>query len=119
MADEALHRAIGQLEGQISAMQQQLAALAPQIQVSRQESSDGRSRIYKELEALRAEHSTSKANIERLADDLAEAKPVMHEIKRWKERFIGMQMLLGAGAAAIGGAVVLFWKWIAMKIGLG
>lgn len=109
---------LGYLKGQMEALQHQIATLAPAIEASRKESSEGRARIYGELEAIRRDATDSRRDIAELKTQIQGDAPTIAEIKRWKERFIGMQMLLGAGAAIIGGSIVLFWKWVSVKIGL-
>lgn len=110
---------IGRMEGLITGLQAQNTQLATEIQRSREESSAGRARIYGELEAIRSNASDSRRDIADLKEQIQGDAPTIAEIKRWKERFIGMQMLLGAGAAMIGGAIVLFWKWVSVKLGMG
>ncbi|MBA4797004.1 MAG: DUF1515 family protein [Rhizobiales bacterium] len=120
MADAASYeRIIGKLEAQIAALAEQLRSVSVQVEANRRESSEGRSRMYREMESIRGEATETRHKIEKVASDLAESQPVVVEIKRWKERFIGMQMLLGAGAAMIGGGIVLGWKWIGAKLGIG
>lgn len=118
MTDNGLERALGKLEGQMLVMQEQILAQSRAIEKSREESSSGRSRIYQELESIRQNATETKQKVEQVSKDLADNRPVIVEIKRWKERFIGMQMVIVAIAAAIGGSVGIFWKWIAAKLGL-
>ncbi|MGV2188744.1 DUF1515 family protein [Agrobacterium vitis] len=116
--DDSLHFTIGEMKGVLAGVVEQNKVLMAAVEKSREESSIGRSRLYRELEVVRADIAESKGKIEKLAEDVTATEPVVTEIKRWKERFIGMQMLLGALSAAAGGAIVLGWKWIAVKIGL-
>lgn len=116
--DVALERAMGKLEGQVIALQQQVATLTSALEKSREESSLGRSRIYRELEELRQESKQTGGKIEQVANDLAKETPVIAEVRRWKERFVGMQIAYASIAAMIGGATVIFWKWIAAKVGI-
>jgi ElaB/YqjD/DUF883 family membrane-anchored ribosome-binding protein len=118
MTDSGLERAIGKLEGQVLAMQEQIIAQSRAIEKSREESSSGRSRIYQELESIRQKATETSQKVEQVSQDLADNRPLIVEVKRWKERFIGMQMVIAAIAAMIGGAVAIFWKWIATKAGL-
>lgn len=110
---------VWELKGQLTGIEKQLQHIANDLKESRQESSDSRRRMYAQIDAVKDEAAESRAKIERVAADLQENKPIFIEIRAWKERFIGMQMLLGAGAAVIGGALVIFWKWIGHKLGVG
>jgi predicted nucleic acid-binding Zn-ribbon protein len=116
--DAALERAMGKIEGQMLALQQQVAAQTQAFEKTREESSLGRSRIYRELEELRQETKNTAGKIEKVAHDLAQETPVIAEVRRWKERFVGMQIAYASIAAMIGGATVIFWKWIAAKVGM-
>lgn len=111
-------RAIGRLEAQFESVQRQLEAVALAQKEALEESRDGRRRIYESQDAARKEATEIREAIKAINARIEQDAPTLSEIKKWKERFIGMQMLLGAGAAAIGGATVLFWKWISIKIGL-
>lgn len=118
MTDTGLERAIGKMEAQIMALQQQIAALSGAVEKSREESSLGRSRIYRELEDVRQKASETNQKVEKVSEDLADNRTLINDVKRWKERFIGMQMVIATIAAAVGGSVAIFWKWIAAKVGL-
>lgn len=118
MTESGLERAIGKLEGQLAAMQTQITALSQAVERSREESNQGRSRIYRELEDVRQKALETNQKVEQVSKDLADNRPVIVEVKRWKERFIGMQMVIATIAAAVGGSVAIFWKWIAAKIGV-
>lgn len=39
-----------------------------------------------------------------------DAAPVISDIRRWRERFIGMQVLVVFMAGSAGAAAVAFWK---------
>lgn len=104
-------RAIGRLEGKLD-------ALVDAVEKGQDESKQGRARIYSELEKVRQEAAASRAKVESLEQQMADASPVISDIKRWRERFIGMQMLVVFLAGSAGAAVVTLWKWLSMKIGL-
>lgn len=104
-------RTIGRLEGT-------LESLAADFQEGQEEARKGRARIYKDLELIRTEAAATKHQIDKMKDQLAEAAPAIADIKKWKERFIGMQMLAAAVFMVLGGGVVIVWKWVAAKVGL-
>lgn len=116
--DESPERAIGRLEGKLDSA---IDAIAD----SKKESSEGRARIYGELESIRRETAESrqeiadsKRSIQELQSKMKAAAPAIEEINRWKERFIGMRMLIVFGAATFGGFIVAGWKWIMVKLGM-
>jgi hypothetical protein len=104
-------RAIGRLEGKFD-------LLLAKVEEGQRESKDGRRKIYEELEAIRADAATTRVQVAGVKDRIDKAEPVLTEIGKWRERFNGMIMLIGAVSALFGGAVALSWKWIATKLGL-
>jgi len=111
MTDPSTERAIGRLEGKLD-------SLMNSVEEQKTESSAGRGRIYRELEAIRVEASVSNSKIENLEEQMATAAPEIADIKRWKERFIGMRMLIVFMSAVSGGALVAGWKWIVIRMGM-
>ena len=111
MSESSAERAIGRLEGSVE-------NLAKMVEIGQQEGREGRSKIYKELEAIRAEASKTIHEVNGLRTRIDEAAPVISDIRKWRERFVGMQMLAAAFFAFIGGSAVIAWKWIALKLGL-
>lgn len=114
-----VHRALGKLEERVGAQQREIASLATAIEASRRESSDGRSRMYKELEQIRLAAVTMSGTVAQLNTNREKDAAKLEKIDIWKERFIGMQMLMAAVWTMIGAGVALLWKWLAVKIGLG
>lgn len=104
-------RAIGQLEGKLD-------ALIKAVESSAEDSKQYRARIYAELEKVRETSAVGQREIADLKKQMEAAAPVISEINRWRERFTGMLMLIGALSAAFGGGVVILWKWVAAKLGL-
>ncbi len=113
---------LGEMKAQIVSLQ------ASVVELTRKSDERG-ARTYKELEGIRLDQAEMRQDIKEvkksLDDKAAElegrldaAEPTLKEINRWRERFIGIQMFLGALTAAIGGMTVYFWKWIAVKIGM-
>jgi hypothetical protein len=111
MADASLDHEIGVLKGKLD-------MLIDAVEGQRAESSTGRGRIYRELEAIRIDAAESKTKVGRLEEQMAAAAPEIADIKRWKERFIGMRMLIVFVSGAAGGALVAGWKWITVKLGM-
>lgn len=114
-----IHRALGKLDARVEAQQKEIASLASAIETSRRESSDGRSRMYNELEQIRMAAVTMSGTVEQLNKSREKDAAKLEKIDIWKERFIGMQMLMAAVWTMIGAGVALLWKWLAVKIGMG
>lgn len=110
MTDGNSERAIGRLEGKLD-------TLLLTVEKNTEKSEQGRSRIYQELEQARADQAETKNEVKALKAQLAEVAPVIAEIKRWRERFIGMQMLIAVMAAAVGVTAASAWQWIKVKLG--
>lgn len=110
MTDTNAERAIGRLEGKLD-------ALADAVANQTEKSEQGMARMYREIESLREEATESRRNISGMKEELAGHGPTIAEIKKWKERLIGMQMLSAFVAASFGGILVAGWKWLAVKAG--
>lgn len=110
MTETTSERAIGRLEGKIEAL---VGAVEDQTEKSERRYA----RIYQELEQIRLDAAESRRDVADLKAQAAADAPTISEIKRWKERLIGMQMLVAFLAASFGGVVVAGWKWLAVKAG--
>lgn len=111
MTDGNSERAIGRLEGKVD-------ALVGAVEDQTEKSEKRYARIYKELEQIRMDAAESRRDVGDLKKRMDEDAPTITEIKKWKERFIGMQMMWAMIFTFIGGGLVAFWKWIAVKLGL-
>ena len=111
MTETNAERAIGRLEGKLD-------ALATIVEDENKKSDARGARIYKELEQIRLDAADSRRDIADLKKRIAADEPAISDIKRWKERLIGMQLLMAFLTAIAGGAVVAFWRWISAKVGL-
>lgn len=103
-------RAIGRLEGKLD-------ALIKTVDTQNERSDERSARMYRELEQIRLDASDSHRDILDLKKRMDADEPAISDIKRWKERLIGMQILMAFLTAIAGGAVVAGWKWISARIG--
>ncbi len=118
MTEASTERAIGRLEGELDAVIQA-------VDENKKESAAGRKCMYEELEEIRSQGSesrqqisASKAKIEEIVKKMDDAEKTLGEIKRWKERGIGMGMAFGLlGFSAAAGAQFI-WKWVSAKLGI-
>lgn len=109
MTETNSERAIGRLEGKVDAL---VSVIEDQT-----EKSDRRSaRIYQELEQIRLDAAQSRRDVSDLKSRLDADAPTITEIKKWKERFIGMQMLWAFISATVGAAIALSWKWLVANL---
>ncbi|ASY62550.1 hypothetical protein SJ05684_c10930 [Sinorhizobium sojae CCBAU 05684] len=87
-------RSLGRLEGKLDMIlaDQEQARFARQHQMEKSEA------IERRLDATDQKLSS-------VTDRFNEAAPIISDIKRWKERFIGAQMLIAGVFVAIGGGL--------------
>lgn len=107
--DSNSERAIGRLEGKLDAL-----VNAVEDQTEKSETRSGR--IYRELEQIRLEAAELRRNQRDLKERLDADAPTITEIKKWKERLIGMQMMVAFISATFGGVLVAGWKWLSTKL---
>ena len=110
VTDANAERSIGRLEGKVDAL---VGAVNDQTEKSERRYA----RIYQELKQIRLDAAESRRDVADLKAQAEADKPTIVEIKKWKERLIGMHMLSGFIYATFGGALVAGWKWIAVKLG--
>lgn len=96
----------------------QVAALTAAMKDQSDRSDAGRSRIYQELEEVKTTQAGIINDIRHMKLRLDKNDPVLSLVTRWEERIRGMVILLLLIGAALGGAVAMFWKWIAVKFGI-
>jgi len=76
-----------------------------------------RKQQYSKLENLERRLDDVDRKSEDLKSQLVQVKTTTAEIDRWKERFLGMRMLIVFIAAAFGASAATFGKWLAIKLG--
>lgn len=104
--DAAVHQQLGALDAKMDRV------LADQEQ-ARQD----RKQQYSKAENLERRMDDLDRKFEGVAAQLGEVKATTKEIDRWKERFLGMRMLIVFVAAIFGGLIVAAGKWLAIKLG--
>lgn len=95
-----------------------IASLERAVETQTQKSEEGRGKIYKDLEAIRAEQAEVNSEIRHVKERLDKADPVLSELNRWKERFNGMVITLLFIGTMLGGSLAIFWKWVSQKLGI-
>ena len=104
--DAAVHQQLGALDAKMDRV------LADQDQARAD-----RKQQYSKLENLERRRDGAHRTSQDLNSHLALVKSTTAEIDRWKERFIGMRMLIVFVAAAFGASAATFGKWLAIKLG--
>ncbi|MBL0373940.1 hypothetical protein JJB09_18105 [Rhizobium sp. KVB221] len=59
----------------------------------------------------------SRAKVSEIATKFEAAEPTLSDIKKWKERLIGIWMAFTAIGFLLGAIASYFWKWLAAKFG--
>lgn len=104
--DAAVHQQLGALDAKMDRV------LADQDQARAD-----RKQQYSKAENLERRMDDLDRKFEGVAVQLAEVKTTTNEIDRWKERFVGMRMLIVFVAAAFGATLATAGKWILIKFG--
>lgn len=104
--DAAVHQQLGALDAKMDRV------LADQDQARAD-----RKQQYSKSENLERRMDDLDRKFEGVATQLTQVKATTAEIDRWKERFLGMRMLIVFVAAAFGATLATFSKWVAIKFG--
>lgn len=105
--DSDTQRSLGRLEGKLD-----------MVLADQESARIDRKNQYAKAEAIERRLDATDQTIAGLKTQIDAAAPVIKEINQWRERFVGMLMLIGALSAILGGAVVVVWKWVAVKLGM-
>lgn len=105
---DSLDRLIGNIEAS-------QAAIKETLNQHRDESRESRAKIYKEIELTNSTILEVKAELKRMADRLDHVETKLTGFERVWENIKGGGIVLSFIWAAMGAAVVIFWKWIMAK----
>lgn len=105
-----LDKDVGRIEGSLEALTKAVDA-----QTEKSEARYGQ--VYRELEALRLDMASVNREVLDLKSRAMTDAATLQEVRKWKERVIGMHMLGTFVAATFGGAIVAGFKWISVKSG--
>lgn len=103
-----------------AALHQQIGALAAKMDLvlqDQQAARTSRKEQYEKTEEIQRKLDSVEGSVETLAERIGKIEPVTTDIGRWKERFIGMRILIVFIAALGGASFATFAKWIAIKLG--
>lgn len=95
-----------------------MKALVDAVKSGTEDNKQGRQRMYSELEKVREDAAESRREVADLKAKMDAAGPVIADIKKWKERFIGAWMLTVLVAGALGASASAIGKWLAAKFGM-
>ncbi len=104
--DAAVHQQLGSLDAKVD----RILADQDQARVDRKQQ-------YQKSEAMDRRIDDVDRKLSDLDSRLKTMEPITADIGRWKERFIGMRLLIVMVAAAFGATLATFGKWIAVKLG--
>lgn len=114
VADELMadvSRQLGVLEGKVEMM---LATLKTNSDHDRED----HAQMYKRMEDMQAEISKTSASVVDLDNRWKASEATLNNLERWRERGIGMALMLGAIGASLAGAATFAWRWVALKLGI-
>lgn len=104
--DAAVHQQLGALDAKMDRV------LADQDQAR-----SDRKQQYSKSENMERRLDDVDRKLEGLSTRLDKIEPVTADIGRWRERFLGMRMLIVFVAAAFGATLATVGKWILVKFG--
>jgi tetrahydromethanopterin S-methyltransferase subunit G len=104
--DAAVHQQLGALDAKMDRV------LADQDQARAD-----RKQQYSKAENLERRLDDVDRKLETVNTRLNKMEPITADIGKWRERFIGMRMLIVVISAVFGGLVVAAGKWLAIKLG--
>lgn len=105
--DAEVHRQLGALDAKIDRI------LADQLQAR-----TDRKQQYEKSENMQRQLDEVGRDVKSLDSRVGKMEPITADIGRWRERFIGMRMLIVVASAAFGASLATFGKWILVKAGL-
>ncbi|MCL6708611.1 DUF1515 domain-containing protein [Pseudomonas sp. R2.Fl] len=117
-SDAAIHAQLGGLNAKVDMIlnDQKQARLDRKEQYAKQETLERRmDSVDSKLVAI---DERIDVKLEAIDGRLDKMEPITTDIGKWKERFIGMRILIVFSSAVFGGLVVTFGKWLAVKLGL-
>lgn len=103
-----------------AAVYQQLGALdakMDRVLADQDQARADRKQQYSKSENMERRLDDVDRKLEGLSTRLDKIEPVTADIGRWRERFIGMRMLIMVISAAFGATLATFGKWAAIKLG--
>ena len=101
---------LGEMKAQIAAMQETVA-------IQGTKSDERGARTYRELESIRLDISQMSRDLESVKRRMDTAETTLKDINRWKERMIGMQIVVLAFAGILGMFAPAFVTWLTSYFG--
>lgn len=104
--DPAVHQQLGSLDAKVD----RILADQDQARADRKQQYQKAEMTERRIDDIARDLSTVKLRLDKM-------EPITADIGRWKERFIGMRLLIVVVAASFGATLATFGKWIAIKLG--
>ncbi|TWD45889.1 hypothetical protein FB480_1174 [Agrobacterium vitis] len=115
---QELNRSMGRIEGGMTAMAEQMTRMYDQQEQFRQEQSESRARIYQEIDKIRSSAAATQEKVDQLTQQGASHAADIRGFKVWRERLIGMRLLMVFCGSVFMGALAFIWNWISARFGL-
>jgi uncharacterized coiled-coil DUF342 family protein len=115
---QELNRSMGRIEGGMTAMAEQMTRMYDQQEQFRQEQSESRARLYQEIDKIRDTATATEEKVNQLTKQTEAHDADISGFKVWRERLIGMRILMVFCGSALMGGVAFIWNWISAKFGL-
>jgi predicted RNase H-like nuclease (RuvC/YqgF family) len=98
-SEQETQRAIGRLEGKLD-------SLIASVQQQGERSDAGRQRLYQRVDQLAQEFVTVKNRVANIETRVDEIEPMAAEFMRWKQRGVGIWIVIVTGWMLLGGLVL-------------
>jgi hypothetical protein len=116
MNEQETQRAIGRLEGKLD-------SLIVSVQQQGERSDAGRTKLYARVDQLAQEFITVKNQVGNIEARVDEIEPMAEEFMRWKQRGIGIWIVIFTGWMLLGGmllsGVSAVGKWLIKAVAAG
>lgn len=105
--DPGVHHQLGAMDAKMD----RVLADQQQARADRKQQYEKQEDMQRQLDDLNRELRTVNKRLDKM-------EPITVDIGKWRERFIGMRLLIVTASAIFGGLVVAAWKWAAAKMGV-
>ena len=114
-----LYKAIGGLTAEVSALRRDIQAADRRGTETSKRAEQHRAVMHRRVDELVAEVGDLKADMAKVVGDVADAKQVTDDVRRWKLMGIGALGVTGIAAGAISSAITFFWSDIVRLLRAG
>lgn len=116
MAGEDVQRTLGMILGKLDGIERRFDDVEKDLATSERSSQDSRATMHRRLDEVIGDVGAVKVTVAGMKTDLASAKTVTDEVKRWKLMGIGALGVVGLGGAALGVSIANSLEWISKAL---